>query len=123
MREGASPILTVTLSIGNETDVVDLDAYIDSGTSTSLFAGSFFAALGGELINERQKTFTSTAGVPITAYLHPVSITVPELGSFNLDIAFSNGPIFRNLLGRDFFNLVQIGFRESRQQIYLNATP
>src|SRR5438445_8977416 len=123
MVEGRSPVLTVTLSILGGEEEIDVDAYLDSGTSTSFFNGSFFTALGGELINDRKKTFTSTAGIPLEAYLHRVRLTFPELGTFDLDIGFSNGPIIRNLLGRDFFNLVQIGFRERRLEYYLIPHP
>jgi hypothetical protein len=44
-------------------------------------------------------------------------------GDFNLEIGFTDRQIRRNLLGRDFFNLVQIGFREHQLQYYLNTTP
>ena len=44
-----------------------------------------------------------------------------SLGVNELMIAFSETRLTRNLLGRDFFNLFQIGFRERRSKI-LNRT-
>ena len=124
MFEGRSPVLTVTVSnLDGLEESIDVDAYIDSGTSTSLFNGSFLSALGVQLINDRRKSFTSTTGYSVEAYLHRVRLTLPDLGAFDLDIGFSNAPIFRNLLGRDFFNHVQIGFRERHSEYYLNPRP
>ena len=43
--------------------------------------------------------------------------------TIDLDIGFSTVPLRRNLLGRDFFNLVQIGFRERQQVFYVRGEP
>ena len=124
MIEGQSPVLTATMSSleGGEGSI-DIDAYLNSGASTSLFNGSFLSALGIPLINDRRKLFASTAGNSVEAYIHRVRLTLPELGAFDLDIGFSNTQIIRNLLGRDFFNLVQIGFRERQSEYYLDPRP
>lgn len=124
MIEGRSPVLTATMStlVGGE-EAIDVDAYLDSGASTSLFNGSFLSALHIPLLNNRRKSFASTAGHSIEAYIHRVRLTLPQLGAFDLDIGFSNTQIFRNLLGRDFFNLVQIGFRERQLEYYLTPHP
>lgn len=121
VMEGHSPILAVTLSMGDESAEVDADAYLDSGASLSIFDGSFVRALGGQLINDRRRTFYSTAGSSVRAYLHPVRMPVPDLGVFELDAAFSDTPLSRNVLGRDFFNLVQIGFRDRYREFYINS--
>ena len=55
------------------------------------------------------------------ACLHAVRLSHPELGCFDLEIGFSPFPLRRNLLGRDFFNLVQIGFRERQQALLRHA--
>ena len=103
-----SPVLTVTLSKpdGGE-ESIDVDAHLDSGASTSLFDGSFLSALGVQLMNDRRKSFMSTTGNSVEAYIHRIRVTLPDLGDFDLDIGFSNAQIVRNLLGRDFFNFVQ----------------
>ena len=67
--------------------------------------------------------FASAAGFSIEAIIHSVRLSHPELGDFNLEIAFSTVPLRRNLLGRDFFSLVQIGFRERQQIFYVRAEP
>ena len=124
-KEGVCPVITVSMCPPEllPDDGIEVDAFLDSGTSTSLFNGSFLRGFDIDVINDRSKTFTSTAGVPLAAYLHRVKIMLPSLGTFDLDIGFSIDPIRRNLLGRDFFNLVQIGFRENQLQYYLKATP
>jgi len=43
--------------------------------------------------------------------------------SYALEIGFSENPIRRNLLGRGFFNLIQIGFRERYLTFYMTPTP
>ena len=122
--EGSSPILTVTMSrLDGADDEIDVDAYLDSGASRSLFNGSFLRGWGLTLMNDKRKVFTSTSGNGIEAYLHRVRITLPAVGPYELDIGFSNGQISRNLLGRDFLNLVQVGFRENRLQFYLHPSP
>lgn len=122
--EGDSPVITVSMSLPDDAESgVDIDAFLDSGTSTSLFNGSFLQGLDVQVMNDRSKTFTTTSGIPLTAYLHPVRLTLPDVGVFQLNVAFSIDPIIRNLLGRDFFNLVQIGFRENHSQYFLISTP
>ena len=124
IAEGQSPVLQVTISrLDGDDGAIDVDAYLDSGASTSLFNGFLVTQLGLGLINDRKKVFQSTVGSSIDAYLHRVRITLFDIGIFDLEIAFSNGEISRNLLGRDFFNLVQIGFRERRLEYYLNPHP
>ena len=102
---------------------IDADAYLDSGAERSLFNGDFLTALGVDLANNKQKSYQSTVGDTITAYLHDVRISVPEAGDFNLEIGFTDRQIRRNLLGRDFFNLVQIGFRENQLCYFMIAVP
>ena len=124
MIEGRSPVLTATLSkVEGGVVSIDVDAYLDSGATISLFNDSFLRALSIPLINHRRTSFASTAGNSIDAYLHRVRLTLLEVGAFDLDIGFSSTPIHRNLLGRDFFNLVQIGFRERQLEYYLNPRP
>lgn len=65
----------------------------------------------------------SAAGFSIDTIVHPIRLSHPDLGDFNLEIGFSTVPLRRNLLGRDFFNLVQIGFRERQQVFYVKTEP
>lgn len=102
---------------------MDTDAYLDSGAELSLFNGDLLAALEIELINDKPKSYSPTVGNSITGYLHEVRLTVPDIDDFNLEIGFSDVQIRRNLLGRDFFNLVQIGFRERQLEYYLTPVP
>ena len=121
---GEVPVLALSISLlGSPQNTIDVDAYLDSGTGISLFNGFIISSLGGELLNDSRRPYRSTTGVEIFGYLHRVRLAVPEVGNFELEVGFSDREIQRNLLGRDFFNLVQIGFRERRLQYYLNTTP
>ena len=124
-KEGVCPVIAVSMSPAemSSDEGIEIDAFLDSGASISLFNGSFLRGFDIEIMNDRGKVFTSTAGVPLTAYLHRIKLTLPEFSSFDLDVAFSINPIRRNLLGRDFFNLVQIGFRENHSKYFLISTP
>ena len=48
---------------------------------------------------------------------HRVRLSHEELGHHELRVGFSEQPIARNLLGRDFFGLFQIGFWESQSRL------
>ena len=123
-RSRNSPVLQVRITRQDIPDLgIDTDAYLDSGAEVSLFNGDLLAALEIDLINNNQKSYGSTIGGSVTGFLHNVQLTLPDVGDFNMEIGFSNGEIRRNLLGRDFFNLVQIGFRESHLEYYLNPRP
>jgi hypothetical protein len=122
-QSGHYPILQLRLTYPGNNDAIDVDAYLDSGAERSLFDGSLLGAFGIPLINEKPKTYASTAGATVVGYLHNVRLTLPDVATFNLEVGFSNGNIRRNLLGRDFFNLVQIGFRERHLEYYLTAVP
>jgi hypothetical protein len=121
---GSFPIIQVRITRQDDPEFgIDIDAYLDSGAERSLFNGHFLTALDIDLINDKAKPYGSTIGNSVTGYLHEVRLTVPDVGDFNLEIGFSAVPIRRNLLGRDFFNLVQIGFREHQLEYYLNTNP
>ncbi len=102
---------------------IDTEAYLDSGAEASLFNGGLLVALEMELMSGSRKSYSTTFGDSVTGYLHNVRLTLPSVGDFDLQVGFSNGDIRRNLLGRDFFNLVQVGFRESQLEYFLTPTP
>ncbi len=121
---GTFPILPVTISAAHElARPADVIVYLDSGAQRSLLDGTLAGAIGLDLLRGHRLTFASAAGFSIDTVIHPVRLSHPDLGAFNLEIAFSTVPLRRNLLGRDFFNLVQIGFRERQQVFYVRAEP
>lgn len=121
---GSFPVLQFRVSNpGNSGLELDVDAYLDSGAEASIFGGHIISALGRELLNDRTRDYAPTFGDSFQGYLHRVLLSHPDLGDFELEIGFSSQRIRRNLLGRDFFNYVQIGFRERQLQYYLTATP
>ena len=123
-REGRSPVLQLQVSHADHSEnKIDVDAYLDSGSERSLFNGFLITSLGIMLINDKIRRYTPTAGNSIEAYFHYVQLSLPGVGDFNLEIGFSSSTIMRNLLGRDFFNFAQIGFRENHLKYYLTPTP
>lgn len=119
-----SPIIQV--QIRNPLDpamVVEVDAHLDSGAERSLFDGVVVRAVGLDLMAGSPMKYQATSGAGMDARLHGVILSHPDLGPFRLAVGFSEEPIRRNLLGRDFFSLMQIGFRERHSVFYLTATP
>jgi hypothetical protein len=92
----------LTLRLMNPADAeraVDLDAYLDSGAERSLFDGRLAPLLGIEdLFAGQEVTFQSTVGAALAARLHPVRLSHPSLGTFDVQVGFSTGPIGRLLL-------------------------
>jgi len=63
--------------------------------------------------------------VPSSHYPFQIDDAYDESGNLlpRLEVGFSSVTIKHNLLGRDFFSLLQIGFRERRQTIYVSLEP
>jgi hypothetical protein len=104
-------------------EAVDVWAYLDSGAERSLFNGWIGAALGIDILDGPTLVYETGSGAPLSATLHPVRLFHPDLGDFDLEVGMSSSEIPRNLLGRDFFDLVQIGFREHHLAFYLTPSP
>lgn len=107
----------------NHEQAVEVDCYLDSGAQRSLFDGGIARAIGLDLFGGRPVTYTSAANTRIGGWLHAVELSHPDLGRFNLDVGFSTVQVSRNLLGRDFFDLNQIGFRERQLVFYVTPSP
>ncbi len=110
-------------NIENPTVMVDIDASIDCGAERSLIDGQVAALLGLDVLGGSRLTFETMTGNLFPATLHTVQLAHHDLGTFQLEIAFSTSEIRRNLLGRDFFDLVQIGFREHHLTFFVTPTP
>ena len=124
MEGGHFPALQLRMQALQEPpQPVDVYAYLDSGAEQSLFDGGIARAIGLDLLTGRPKRYRSTVGEGIDARLHRVHLVHDDLGAFELEVGFSSGEISRNLLGRDFFNLVQIGFREHHLTFHVNPVP
>ena len=105
-------------------NAVDLIAHLDTGAVRSVFDGSrIVSALGIDLMAGREISIGSIIGFALTARIHRLELSHPDLGSFTLDAAISTVPIRRNLLGRDFFQHLQIGFREFHHTFLITAAP
>lgn len=118
------PGLVVQLENPNDPqNAVDLRAELDSGAEFSLFDGGLAQSIGLDLPNGTPFRFVTTNSSYIDARILRVVISEPYLGRFPMELRFSIGQIQRNLLGRDFFNLMQIGFRERHLEVFLTASP
>lgn len=107
----------------NRENALDLRAELDSGAEFSLFDGNLAESIGLDLASGNPFRFVTTNSSYIDARILPVVISEPDLGRFPIGLRFSVNQIQRNLLGRDFFNLVQIGFRERHLEVFLTPVP
>lgn len=119
------PGLEIRVSLpNNQNKGVDLVAHLDTGAAQSVIdGGRIVSSLGIDLMAGPEISLGSVIGVPLVARIHRVELVHPDLGSFTLDAAISTVPIRRNLLGRDFFAHLQIGFREFQHIFHVTAAP
>lgn len=118
------PILQFRICVpGHPEPALDLHAQLDSGAERSLFDGWIAPDLNLDLLGGPELSYLAASGVQITARLHPLQFYHASLGTFSLEVGLSTSRITRNLLGRDFFNLMQIGFRERHLLFYITASP
>jgi len=101
--------------------VLEIQCHLDSGTEISLFDGQIAKGIGLELDRGEVQVYSSSTGAELRARLHRVRLGNKELGEHEMTIGFSERRIVRNLLGRDFFSLFQIGFREKHTTLLLAA--
>lgn len=120
----ALPVLQIQIaSPDHPQQPIEIDAHLDSGAEKSLIDGSIAPAISIDLLQGRQYGFQSTSGTGISARLHRVILSHALLGDFQLEVGFSLSQIRRNLLGRDFFDLIQVGFREHQLTFYVSPRP
>lgn len=118
------PLIQVQLQTGHVGGAgIDVDAVLDTGAGLSLFDGRFATAIGLDLLAGARKIYQPTSGPGLEGYLHRVRLSHEDLGNFDMEIGFSNGPINRNLLGRDFFDRIQVGFREHHASFFVTPQP
>jgi hypothetical protein len=102
----------------------DVRAYLDSGAEFSVFDGSLVVStLEIDLMAGREVRLSLAAGFAIVARVHRLNLYHPQLGRFSMEVAISTVPIARNLLGRDFFQRIQIGFREFHHTFLVATAP
>lgn len=106
-----------------DAEPIDLRVHLDSGAERSLFNGWVGPALGIDVLDGPRIDYETGTGTYFSANLHAVRLAHPDLGEFDLEVGFSSSEIPRNLLGRDFFDLVQVGFREHHLVFLVTPTP
>ena len=119
------PRLLVRLTnLAEPSRAIDTDVFLDSGAEISLFDLQYAAILGLDLTSAPARQWgSSVRGLALEGKLHRISIAHDLVGEFDLEVGFAERSISRNLLGRDFFNCVQIGFRERHLTLYLTPSP
>jgi hypothetical protein len=119
------PGLEFRISLPEAIDpAIDINAYLDTGAELSIFDGALLIPrLGIDLMTGREVRLKAAAGFGISARIHRLALSHVQLGRFILDAAISTVPIARNLLGRDFFEQIQIGFREFHDTFLITAAP
>jgi predicted aspartyl protease len=116
----AFPALPVTLIGPSGRD--QAIAILDTGAGYCLFNGTRAGTLGLDLM-EGCRIRLSTMGGEVAAYLHEIGMEI-EGHSFQIEVAFSSGPVRRELLGRHtLFERTIRCIRESRQEIYFSPKP
>jgi hypothetical protein len=124
LGNGFFPVLQVEIiNPADPTQRVDVDAYVDTGASRSVFFGWIPDAIGLVLLDGRPITYANNMGHEQEGRTLSVRVGHPDLGEFPLDIGFAMWEAPRSLLGRDFLNLVQVGFRERFQAFYIEPSP
>lgn len=113
----------MAISRQGDTRWLDVHAALDTGAGRSLFDGQIGVALGFGLLDGPPLVMSMMTGTHLETRVHPVRLHHTALGEFRLDVAFSTAPISRNVLGRDFLNMVQVGFRENQLTFYVAAEP
>lgn len=113
------PAMEVTLigPVGQE----DLIAIIDTGATYCLFDGQRAATLGIDLGDGRLEYLSGLAG-QLPTRIHAVELEIFE-HRFHCEVAFSEQPIRRELLGRrTLFSQVRFGFREGMTTGYFHPS-
>lgn len=112
------PIIPVVL-FGMDNNVIELEAYVDSGAYISIFDMEFASVLGFELMDGRRQMFIVGDGSFIPGYVFKLPL---QIGEYKLvsEVAFSDKlNVGFNLLGRIgiFDKFEEIIFREKKQEI------
>jgi hypothetical protein len=115
------PGLPIEVSSPDHVGRLETYAQVDSGAELSLFDGRLVQRLGIDLMAGPEILLASSGGFSITGRIHQIELSHLDLGRFTLDAAISTVPIRRNLLGRDFFQHIQIGFREFHHTLLITA--
>jgi len=117
------PMLSFIIGLLGNTTGFEVSACIDTGAGRSLFNGRLAVGLGLDLFDGSPIRLSTVTGQGLQARGHRVQLRHETLGDFDLEIGFSTDHISRNILGRDFLDRVQIGFREHRNTFYVTPTP
>ena len=98
--------------------VADLWTLVDTGAELSLLEGVHLRHAGVDIFSGRAMNFSGFLGAGMTAYFHPVRVTVADL-QLELELPFSTGPVRREILGRDLLYYFRLELRERALEFQL----
>jgi hypothetical protein len=117
------PVLQVGLENPNDSErQVDTFVYVDSGSRITVLDGEIAQDIGINFTEGEEQQLGSIAGGSIQGWLNNINLHLEGFPPVLLRVAFVD-PSFkirRQLLGRDFFYHVQIGFWEYARLLYLS---
>jgi len=93
-------------------------AHLDTGAQRTLFDGEIAETLGINIFSGKKILFRLTSGGSFGAREHDVVLSHPSIGRLSMTACFSEQPIRRMLLGRDFLELLQVGFRQYERMFF-----
>jgi len=100
----------------------DLLAIVDSGARYCFFDGRRAKSIGLDLTSGKQIKLTGLSG-ELRAWLHHVTLEI-EGSKFDCEVAFSDGAIARELLGRSgLFSQIRLALREGQSCFYFHPAP
>jgi hypothetical protein len=99
---------------------IDALAYLDTGAQRTVFDGEFAEGLGMDILTGKKVLMGPTQGSSIGTREHRILLSHPVCGTLTLTVCFSEEQIHRNLLGRDFLGLLQVGFRHYDQMFFVS---
>lgn len=113
----------MTVSVPGVATSMDIDVCLDTGAGLSLIDGQIALSLGLDLYAGTAIPLSTATGMRFEARLHRVVLQHETLGRFEFEVGFTTSDLYRNLLGRDFMNFVQVGFRENQLTFYVTPKP
>ena len=111
-----APQLIVRISSQNG-EPVEFAAVVDTGAEFSVFKADYLQSLGLNYI-DGEKINVSSACNTFPVYKHKIILSVLDKINFEVIVGFSDATR-RDLLGRDFLDMVQFGMREHHRQFFL----
>ncbi len=115
------PLIPIRITYRGQS--IDRVVLVDSGADRPTFPKTIARLLGIDLSTLSPRQSKGISKQPVKTWVCQCDITVEGITQ-RCDVAIVNKKVLPYILGRDpFFKLLQIGFRESREEFYLSLSP